>query len=151
MAIFGPKPWVNPFGKMSIFRRFELLVFIAQIGVFLFQNIVKDIFLAYIAQKKELKKMAIFRPKSWVNPFGKMSIFPLFYFLVFIGQEGVFSFQNIVKDIFLAYIASKEKVEKQPFLDQNHGLTPLEKCQFFDCLKFLFLQRKKAFFRSRIS
>ena len=22
MAIFGPKPWVNPFGKISIFRLF---------------------------------------------------------------------------------------------------------------------------------
>ena len=29
MAIFGPKPWVNPFGKMSIFRRFQLIVFFA--------------------------------------------------------------------------------------------------------------------------
>ena len=29
MASFGPKPWVYPFGKMSIFRLFELLVFIA--------------------------------------------------------------------------------------------------------------------------
>ena len=29
MAIFGPKPWVNPFGKMSIFLLFELVVFIA--------------------------------------------------------------------------------------------------------------------------
>ena len=28
MAIFGPKPWVNPVGKMSIIRLFELLVFI---------------------------------------------------------------------------------------------------------------------------
>ena len=27
MAFFGPKAWVNPFGKMSIFRIFELLVF----------------------------------------------------------------------------------------------------------------------------
>ena len=27
--IFGPKLWVNPFGKMSILRLFELLVFIA--------------------------------------------------------------------------------------------------------------------------
>ena len=27
MAIFGQKPSVNPFGKMSIFRLFELLVF----------------------------------------------------------------------------------------------------------------------------
>ena len=29
MAIFGPKPWVNPFTKMSIFGLFGLLVFIA--------------------------------------------------------------------------------------------------------------------------
>ena len=49
MAIFGAKPWVNHFGKMSIFRLFELLVFIAQKGVFSFQNIAKHIFLAYIA------------------------------------------------------------------------------------------------------
>ena len=72
MAIFGPKPWVNPFGKMSIFRLYELLVFIAQKGVFSFQNIVN------------------------VN-------FSTFEVLVFIAQKGLFSFQNIVKDIFLAY------------------------------------------------
>ena len=29
MVIFRPKAWVNPFGKMSFFRLFELLVFIA--------------------------------------------------------------------------------------------------------------------------
>ena len=29
MAIFAPKPWVNQFGKMSIFRLFALVVFIA--------------------------------------------------------------------------------------------------------------------------
>ena len=29
MVIFGPKLWVNPFGKMSIFRFFEVFVFIA--------------------------------------------------------------------------------------------------------------------------
>ena len=28
MTIFGPKPWVNPFGKMSIFGLFQLRVFI---------------------------------------------------------------------------------------------------------------------------
>ena len=36
MAIFGPKPWVNPFEKMSIFRDFELLVFMTKKGVFSF-------------------------------------------------------------------------------------------------------------------
>ena len=42
-------------------------------------------------------------------------------------------------------------MEKWPFFDQNDGLTPLEKSQFFDFLNFLFLQARKAFFRSRIS
>ena len=146
MSIFNPKPWVNCFGKISIFRLFELRVFIAQKGVFTFQNIIKDIFLGYIAQKKSWKKLPFLNQNH-----GKMSIFRLFRLLVFIAQKGVFSFQNIIKDIFLAYIALKKKLEKWPFLDQNHGLTPLEKCQFFDSLNVMFLQPSKAIFRSRIS
>ena len=135
---------------MPIFRLFELVVFIAQKGVLSFQNIEKDIFLACIASKK-IGKIAIFGPKPWVNPFGKMPIFRLLELLFFIAQKGVFSLQNIVKDIFLPYIAKKKKLEKWPFLDQSHGLPLLEKCQFLDFLNFLFLQPRKAFFRSRIS
>ena len=45
----------------------------------------------------------------------------------------------MVKLIFLAYIALKQKMEKWPIFDQNHGLTPLEKRQFFDFLNFFFL------------
>ena len=208
MSIFGLKPSVNPFGKMSIFRLFEPLVFMSQKSVFTFQNIIKDIFLAYIVSKKKVGKMVIFGPKPWVNPFGKMFIFRLFELLVFIGQKDIFfvlkyhrihfpglywlkkkvakveifglkpwvnpfekisifrlfklfvfmaqkgclfSFQNIIEYIFLVYIASKKKLEKWLFLDQNHGLIPLEKCQFFDFLNFFFLQPRQAFFRSRIS
>ena len=160
MTIFGPKAWVNPFGKMSIFRLFEFFVFIAQKGVYSFQNIVKEIFLAYIAYKekwekwpflnqnhglilwekmsifrlfelffyslekrffvlkyrkrhfpgvfcleRKVGKMAIFGPKRCVNPFRRLSIFRLFELFVFIAWKGVFSFQNILKDIFLAFIA----------------------------------------------
>ena len=35
MANIGPKLWVNPFGKMSVFRLFELFVFIGYKDVFL--------------------------------------------------------------------------------------------------------------------
>ena len=73
------------------------------------------------------------------NPYGKMSIFRLFELLVFIAKRIVFSFSNIVKDIFPAYIAKKTKSENWPFLEQNHGLTPLQKCQVFDYLNLLFL------------
>ena len=105
LAIFGPKPWVNPFGKMAIFGLFELLVFIAQKGVFSLQNIVKDIFVKYIGYKKNVCKLAIFGPKPSVNPFGKMAIFGLFEFPFFIAQKRVFPLQNIIKDLFLANIA----------------------------------------------
>ena len=83
--------------------------------------------------------MAIFGPKPWVNPFGKMSIFRLFELHVFMAYKRVFLFCSIVKDIFLAYIALKKKLEKWPLLDQNHGLSPLEKYQVVDFLNFLFL------------
>ena len=49
MAIFGPKPWLKPFEKNENFSTVELVVFIAQKSLFSFQNIVKDISLAYIA------------------------------------------------------------------------------------------------------
>ena len=95
--------------------------------------------------------MAIFGRKPWVSLFQKMSIFRLFELLVFIAQNSLFLFQNIIKDIFLAYIALEKKFGKWPSLDQNHGLTPLEKCQFFNFWNFLFLQPRKAIFCSRIS
>ena len=43
------------------------------------------------------------------------------------AKKGVFSFYNIVKHIFLVYIALKQNMEKRPIFDQNHGLTLLEK------------------------
>ena len=81
MAIFGPYSWVNPFEKISIFGIFKLLVFIALKDVLSFQNIIKDIFSGLYCLKKNVGKMAIFGPKPWVNPFGKMSIFRLFELL----------------------------------------------------------------------
>ena len=146
MAIIGLKPWINPLEKISIFRVFELLVFIAQTGVVSFQNIVKQIFPGQIA-KKIVGKMAIFLPKPWVNPFGKISIFRLFEHLVFMAQKIVFLFQNIVKHLFLAYTAKKKKkLEKLQFFELNHGLTPLEKAEFYDCFNFFFYSVERRFY-----
>ena len=150
MAIFAQKPWVNPFGKMSIFRLFELLVFIAQKGVFSFQNIIKDIFLAYISKKKSCK-IDIFGKIPWVNPFGKMSIFRRFELLVFIAQKGVFLVQNIVKNIFLAYIAQKKELRKMAIFRPKSWVNPFGKMSIFPLFYFLVLKAKKAFFPSRIS
>ena len=45
----------------------------------------------------------------------------------------------MVKHTFLAYITENKNMEKWPILDQNNGLTPLEKSQFFDFSNILFL------------
>ena len=66
--------------------------------------------------------MAIFGPKAWVNPFGKMSIFRLFEFLVFIVYNIEYRKRNFPGLYYL-----KKKLKKWPLLDQNHGLIPLEK------------------------
>ena len=150
MAIFGPKPWVNPFGKMSIFRLFELLVFIAQKGVFSFQNIVKDIFWAFIAEKKKLEKWPFSEQNDGLTPLEKCQFLGFTNFLVLQPRKAFFRSRISEKTFSLSILPKKKILEKWPFLDQNDGLTPLEKCQFFVFLNFLFLQPRKAFFRFRI-
>ena len=103
MAIFGPKPWVNPFGKMSIFRPFGTSCFYSLERRFFDVEYRKRHFpcLYWLKKKvgkmaifvvkpwkngkKKVGKMAIFGPKPWVDPLGKMSIFLLFEVFVFIA------------------------------------------------------------------
>ena len=121
MAIFGPKPW---FKKMSIFRLSELLLCIPYKGVFPFQSMVKGIFLAYVAQKKELEKWPFFDQNHGFTPLEKRSIFRLFELLVFIAQKDIFSFQNIVEDIFLPHIAKKKKDGKMAIFGPKPWVNP---------------------------
>ena len=56
----------------------------------------------------------------------------------FYSLERRFFVQEYLKTHFCRlYCLKKKRVEKWPILDQNNGLTPLEKCQFFDFLKLL--------------
>ena len=82
--------------------------------------------------------MANFGPKAWNNPFGKMSVFRLFEILFFYSLERRFFVLEYQKTHFPGLYCLKKKVVKWPILDQNRGLTPLEKSHFFDFLKFFF-------------
>ena len=90
MAPFGPKPWVNPFGKMSIFRHFELLVFKAQKGVFSFQNFVKDIFWPILPKKKRLKKWPVLDQSQGLTPFEKCQFSDFLHFLFLQPKKAFF-------------------------------------------------------------
>ena len=141
MAIFGPKSSVNPFEKMSIFRLFEILVFIAYKSVF------------FVVEYRKRHFRGIYwkiGSKPWVEPVAKISIFRLFNFL-FLQPKKAFFRCRISFNTFSWPILPKKQTRKMANLKQNHGLTRLKTCQFFDFLDFLFLQPRKAFYRLRIS
>ena len=84
MAIFGRKSWVNPFGKNVNFSTLWTFCFYSLERRFFALEYRKRHFPGLYCLKKKVEKMAIFGPKPWVNPFGKMAIFRLFKLLVFI-------------------------------------------------------------------
>ena len=88
-------------------------------------------------RKKKDGKMAIFGPKPWVNPFAKMSIFRLFERLFYSLERCFFVVEYRKRHSSGLYCVKKNKFKKWPFLDQNHGLTPLEKCEFFRFFELL--------------
>ena len=138
-------------GKCQFFNLLNLFFYSIERRFFVVEYRKGHFPMLYCRKQKD-GKMAIFRPKPWINSFQKMSIFfDFFVLLFFIAQKGVLCFQNIVRDIFLCYIAEKKKHEKGQFLVQNHGLTSLEKYLFFDFLNFLLFWPRAAFFCSRIS
>ena len=92
MAIFGPKPWVNPFGKMSVFSTFLTSCFYSLERRFFVVKYRKRHFPGLYCPKKKWWKNSHFWTKTVGYPFGKISIFRLFELLVFIASKGVFSF-----------------------------------------------------------
>ena len=97
MANLEPKPWTNPFGKISILRLFELLVFVAS-------NIFQLIFLASIGIKR-WKTGQFLDHHQGQTPFEKSQFFDFLNFLFLYLRKAFYSFSIIVKHIFLAYIA----------------------------------------------
>ena len=154
MAIFGPKPWVNFFGKMSIFRLFELVVFLAQKGFFLVLEYHKRHFpCLYCLKNKNWKNGHFwyqnhgFGQKPWKNinfsTFGTCSFYSL---------ERRFLVLEYHKTHFSGLYCLKKKVGKMVVFGPKPWVTvtPFEIWQFFDLFNLLFLQPRQACFRSRI-
>ena len=72
MAIFDPKPWVNPLGKSQCFDFLNFQFFYSIEKRFLPLEYRKTYFPALYCLKKKIGKKAMFGPTPWVNPFGKM-------------------------------------------------------------------------------
>ena len=72
MATFGPKPWVNPFGKMSIFRLFSTCCFYSLERRFLSLEYHKrTVSWPILPKKQKVEKMVIFGQNHGLTPLEK--------------------------------------------------------------------------------
>ena len=79
------------------------------------------------------------------TPLKKCQFFYFFNFFL-LYPSNTFSRSRISWKSFSWLILPKKKLVKWLFLDQNHGLTRLEKCQFFNFLNFVFYSLERRFF-----
>ena len=144
MATFGPKPWVNPFAKMSIFRLFERLFYSLERCFFVVEYR-KRHFPGLYCLKKICWKNGHFFSKTMGSPLWKNVNFSSCWTSRFYSLKRCFFVLEYRKRRFPGLDCLKKKLEKWKCLDQSHGLTPLEKCQCLVFLNFLFLWPRKAF------
>ena len=83
-------------------------------------------------------------------PHWKNVNFSTFWTSCFYSLDRLFFVLEYHEIHFLSLNCLKKNSQKWPFLDQNHRLTSLKKCQFFPFFNFLFLEPRNSFFRSRI-
>ena len=77
-------------------------------------------------------------------PLCKNANFPFFLNPCLYCLRGLFSNEKVTKYFFWLYFAQNETFRKFQIFDKNHGLTPLQKCQFCGFFKPIFLFFRKA-------
>ena len=91
--------------------------------------------------------MSFFGQNHGLTPFEKKANFFFFFFTPWLQSlERRFFFYNIDRDFFLPYFAKNENVQQIPLVDQNYGVTPLEKGEIFYFLIPCFYSLERLFF-----
>ena len=119
--------------------------FYGQKGFFSIQNLIKHYFQSYFQGKQIKKKIAFFDQKHGLE---KCDFWD-FERLKFLWPRKVCFLSRTLFNIICNLILTENKKRKNTFFDQNHGLTPLEKCDFWDFERLKFLWPKKVSFLSR--
>ena len=142
------KAWVNPFEKCDVWD-FERVKFLWPKRVsFLSSRLLNIISSLIFRENKKKEKNYIFWPKAWVNPFGKM-LFLGIERLKFLWPKKVSFLSRTLLNIISSLILTENIKRNNTFFDQKHGLTSLEKCDFWDFESSKLLWPKKVSFLSR--
>ena len=130
MAMFWTKPWVNPFKKNVNFFIFWTSSFYSLERRFLVLDHRKRHFPGLYCLKKNLKNWAFLDQNHGLTLWKNVN-FLTFWTSRFYSLERRFLVLEYRKRHFPGLYSLKKKLEKWPCFKQNHGLTLLEKRQFF--------------------
>ena len=137
VAFFNQKHELTPLEKCD-FWDFQKFLFLLSKKRFVFpQKVFKHFFQSYFDQIQIEKNLAFFDQKHGLTPLENGDFWTLKNF-VFVLKKSFFSIQNIIKPYFQSCFDQKQIKKELAFFDQNHGLTPLENCDFWDFKKFCF-------------
>ena len=137
MAIFWPKPWVNHFEKMSIFRLFSTCCFYSLKTRFFDLEYRKTHFSGLYCLEKKFGKMAIVWQKQWVNPFKKKLNFTSFWTCCFYSRQNRFFVLECDKTDFAGLYCLKKKMEKLTLFWPKPWFNPFEKISISRLFKLL--------------
>ena len=145
MTNFRAKPWVNLLEKCQFFDFFNFLFLLPRNAFFRSRISWKTFYLALLSKKKKFQKWPIFEQNHGLT-FWKNVNFSTFSTSCFYCREMRFFVLEYHETHFTYLYSLKKKMEKWPVFEQNHGLTPLEKCQFFDFWTSCFYCLEMRFF-----
>ena len=147
MDIFGPKPWVNPFGKCQCSTLWTSCFYSLETRFFVLEYH-KTYFPGLYCVKKTVGQTAILSPKPWVNPFEKKANFSTFWTSWFYSLDERFFVLEYQKIYFPGLYCLKKNFEIWAFFDQNHVGSPIWKNVNFSTFQtscFYSIERRFSF------
>ena len=94
--------------------------------------------MAYFALKEKFKKGLTFNKLYGLTSLEKCKFFDLFILLVLLSREAIILSRRSLNSFSRPILPKKKTLNKCTIFDQIHGLTPMEKCQFFTFLYWCF-------------
>ena len=95
--------------------------------------------MAYISLKKKLEKLPLLDQNHGLTPLQNVNFSTIWTACFYSLERRFFALEYRKRDFPGVYFQKKKVGKMAIFFYRNHGLTPLEKYQFFDLLNFLFL------------
>ena len=133
---------------MSIFSTFLEVQFTGLKSILFYPENQKSFLSGFFgSKKKHMKKRSIFWQKPWTNRFGKGRFLSTLWELYLWDAKSIIFYPEYQRMFLSGFFGSKKNIwKKGRFFDKNHGLTLLQKSDFFSTFWELHFWGPKNFF-----